>query len=553
MSKKILIIGGVAGGATAATRLRRLSEDDEIVIFEKGEYISFANCGLPYYVGNKITDRDNLLVQTIPGMKDRFNLDVRNFSEVTSIDPKNNQVTVFDSKNNREYQESFDDLIISTGAKVIVPNIPGLKYAKNVFTLRNMANMDDIMSYLDNHSVKTATVIGGGFVGLEMMENLQRRGLKTQLVEQSNQVMPNLDFEMAQQLHQEIEKNGVELYLNNGLKEVTADGQKLVLHNGTELSSDITILSIGVTPASKLAQDSGISLGIKNSIKVNQRFQTNFSNIYAIGDVIQTKNFIDNSDTNVPLASPANRQGRLVADVINDLDVDYGPVQATSIAKVFGPAAASTGMNERTLKEKNIPYRAIHIHTAAHATYYPDAQPLNLKLLFSDQGKILGAQAVGNQGADKRIDVISTAMKLNATAPQLAELELTYAPPFGVAKDPINVLGYVAQNVLDGEVKTADWSKVNQLVADKAFIVDVRDDDEYAAGHVENSHLIPLNQIRDRLSEFPKDQPIYTYCKVGLRGYTASRILKNNGYDVTNIDGGFTTYYIAKYEPRHNA
>lgn len=304
MSKKILIIGGVAGGATAATRLRRLSEDDEIVIFEKGEYISFANCGLPYYVGNKITDRDNLLVQTIPGMKDRFNLDVRNFSEVTSIDPKNNQVTVFDSKNNREYQESFDDLIISTGAKVIVPNIPGLKYAKNVFTLRNMANMDDIMSYLDNHSVKTATVIGGGFVGLEMMENLQRRGLKTQLVEQSNQVMPNLDFEMAQQLHQEIEKNGVELYLNNGLKEVTADGQKLVLHNGTELSSDITILSIGVTPASKLAQDSGISLGIKNSIKVNQRFQTNFSNIYAIGDVIQTKNFIDNSDTTFHWLAP---------------------------------------------------------------------------------------------------------------------------------------------------------------------------------------------------------------------------------------------------------
>lgn len=548
MSKKILIIGGVAGGATAATRLRRLSEDDEIILFEKGEYISFANCGLPYYIGGDIKERDSLMVQTVEGMQKQYSLDIRNFSEVTKIDPENKIVGVHNSQTGKNYQESFDDLIISTGAEPIIPPIKGLKEAKNAFSLRNIPDMDKIKGYISTHNTKTATVVGGGFIGLEMMENLKQLGLNVQLVEMSKQVMPNLDFEMAQQLHAQINLHGVNLYLNDGLQEFQDEGRKLILQSGTELQSDLTILSIGIKPASGLAKDAGLELGVKNTIKVNDKLQTSAPHIYAIGDVIQVKNFVDGSDTNIPLAWPANRQARLVADIINDIPANYPATQGTSVAKIFELTASSTGDNEKVLQAKNIKYNIIHIHPNSSAGYYPGASPINLKLLYADDGKILGAQAVGTKGVDKRIDVIATAMKFGATASQLATIEVAYAPPYASAKDPVNMLGYIADNELHHRVKSIEWSEVDQLIKDDAFILDVREDFELSTGKFDHSVLIPLNQLRERLEELPKDQTIYVYCQVGLRGYNASRILINHGFDVVNIDGGYKTYKLAKYQ-----
>lgn len=550
MSKKILIIGGVAGGATAATRLRRLNEDDEIIMFEKGEYISFANCGMPYYIGDKIQDRDELMVQTITGMSDRYNLDIRNLSEVTSIDPEKQTVTVLDLRTNQTYAESFDKLIISTGAKPIIPNIKGLKHANNVFTLRNMTDMDHIKEFINQKAVKTVTVVGGGFIGMEMMENLKRLGLSVQVVEMSDQVMPNLDFEMAQLLHRQIDQQGVKLFLNSALTAVTDDGKTLILNDDRKLSTDMTILAIGVTPNSELAQDCGIKLGIKNSIIVNHQFQTNFPNIYAIGDVIQTTNLIDHSLTNVPLAGPANRQGRLVADTINGIDVDYPGIQATSVAQIFDLTAASTGDNEKSLQKAGIKYHVIHTHPESNASYYPDAKPLELKMIFGDDGTIFGAQAVGQKGAEKRIDVISTAIKFHGKADQLAEIELSYAPPYSSAKDPVNFLGYVADDVMHDRVKTIQWSEVDDLIKQQAYIVDVREDSEFEDGNIPTSKLMTLNHLRNHLDELPKDQTIYVYCRAGLRGYIGSRILKNNGFDVVNIDGGYLTYEAGHYQVR---
>lgn len=548
MAKKILIIGGVAGGATAATRLRRLNEDDEIILFDKGEYISFANCGLPYYIGGTIKERDSLMVQTVEGMEKQYGLDVRNFSDVTKIDPEKNTVTVHNTQSGETYDESFDELIISTGAKPIVPKIKGLADAKNTFTLRNIPDMDQIKKYIADHNVQTATIIGGGFIGLEMMENFKQLGLNVQLVEMSSQVMPNLDFEMAQQLHSQINLHNVNLYLNDGLAEFQNDGKKLILQSGKELETDMTILSIGITPANDLAKDAKIELGFKNAIKVNKQLQTNYPNIYAIGDVIQVNNLVDGSETNIPLAWPANRQGRLVADIINGIPAEYPGTQGTSVAKVFELTAASTGDNEKTLQRQNIPYHVIHIHPNSSAGYYPGASPINLKLLYNDDKQILGAQAVGTKGVEKRIDVISTAMRFGAKVDELSSIELSYAPPYSSAKDPVNMLGYVADNEINHRTKTIEWDQVDRLVDEKATIIDVRNDFELTTGKIPSSKLIPLNQLRDRLNELPKDKTIYVYCQVGLRGYNASRVLANDGFDVVNIDGGFKTYKIAKYE-----
>lgn len=475
-------------------------------------------------------------------------MDIRNFSEVTSIDPEGKKVTVKNLKTGEEYDESFDDLIISTGAKPIVPPIKGLNEANNVFSLRNIPDMDQIKDYISKNNVQTATVIGGGFIGLEMIDNLKKLNLDVQLVEMSNQVMPNLDFEMAQQLHSQINLHNVNLYLNDGLAEFQNHGQELVLQSGQKLQSDLTILSIGITPASDLAKDCGIELGVKNSIKVNDHLQTNFPHVYAIGDVIEVTNLVDHTETNIPLAWPANRQGRLVADVINGITAEYPGTQGTSVAKVFELTAASTGDNEKTLNKQGIKYHVIHIHPNSSAGYYPGASPINLKLLFNDAGRILGAQAVGTKGVDKRIDVIATAMKLKAKVTDLAGFELAYAPPYSSAKDPVNYLGYVADNMMNGRVKTIEWTEIDKLVEDGAFVLDVREDFELATGKIENSTLIPLNQIRQNLHSLPKDKTIYVYCQVGLRGYNAARILENEGFDVVNIDGGFKTYKIAKYQ-----
>lgn len=548
MAKKIVIIGGVAGGATAATRLRRLSEEDEIILLEKGEYISYANCGLPYYIGDVIKDREKLLVQSIEKMHNQYNLDVRNFSEVTKINPEEKTVEILNHKTGKSYKETFDKLIISTGAKAIIPPIPGLNEAKNTFSLRNIPDMDAIKAYIDKNNVKTATIVGGGFIGLEMMENIAELGIKVQLVEMSPQVMPNIDFEMAQEVHAQINLQGVDLYLNDGLKEFKNEGNTLLLSSGTTLSTDMTILSIGVAPENTLAKESAIELGFKGGIKVDDTFRTNYKDIYAIGDVIEVKDGVDGSAANIPLAWPANRQGRLVADVINDIEISYPGTKGTSAAKVFELTVAATGNSERILKNKGIAYSVIHVHPNSHAGYYPDASPIHLKLIFGKDGTILGAQGVGAGGVDKRIDVISTAMTFGAKAWELAGVELAYAPPYSSAKDPVNMLGYVADNMAKDRVETFQWYEVDDLLKNGAYLLDIREEAELETGKISGSHFIPLSVLRSRLGEVPKDKMIYVLCQVGLRGYNAARVLEQNGFKVKNLDGGYKTYKIAKYQ-----
>ena len=547
MSKKIVIIGGVAGGATAATRLRRLNEEDKIVLFEKGEYISFANCGLPYHVGGVIKERENLLLQTVDGMNQQYGLDVRNFSEVLEINPQSKSVTVLNHQTGERYIESYDQLIISTGAKAIVPPIVGIEEADNVFTLRNIPDMDQIKAYIAENQIATATVVGGGFIGLEMMENLVELGIQVQLIEMAPQVMPTIDIEMAQLIHSQMNIHGVNLILNDGLKEFRQNGRELLLTSGKTLQTDMTILSIGVLPENTLAKVAGLELGYKGGIKVNQQLQTSQPDIYAIGDAIEVIDLVSGQPTHIPLAWPANRQGRLVADIINGSDAGYFGTQGTAVAKVFELTVASTGNSERLLKQAGIEYETIHIHPNSHAGYYPGASPIALKLLFGIDGKILGAQAIGTEGVEKRIDVIATAMRFGARADQLASIELSYAPPYSSAKDPVNMLGYTADNILSGKVATFQWSQVDELISNNAFLLDVREEFELATGTIESSHHIPLNQLRQRLGELPKNQPIYVYCQVGHRGYNAARILSQAGFDVKNIDGGYKTYKTAHY------
>lgn len=552
MAKKIVIIGGVAGGATAATRLRRLSEEDEIVLFEKGPYISFANCGLPYHVGKVIKEREDLLLQTPEGMSAQYNLDIRVLSEVLEVHPEDHKVIVKNQETGETYEENFDKLIISTGAKAIIPQIPGLSNAKNVFTLRNIPDMDKIKAHISKFNIKTATVIGVGFIGLEMMENLVELGLNVQLVEMSPQVMPNIDIELAQMLHSQINMHGVKLLLNNGLKSFHDNGMKIELNDGQILDTDMTILSIGVVPENSLAKDANIELGFKGAIKVDRQMRTNHADIYAIGDVIEVEDAVSGLPTNIPLAWPANRQGRLVADVINGMEAEYTGTQGTSVAKVFELTVAGTGNSERLLKSQGIEYEVIHIHPNSHAGYYPGASPIALKLLFGRKdGKIFGAQAVGVEGVEKRIDVIATAMKFGAKAPDLAKIELSYAPPYSSAKDPVNMLGYTADNMMREKVSTFQWSEISDLKAAGAYFLDVREDFELATGLIEGGIQIPLNQLRDRLNELPKDQTIYVYCQVGARGYNAARILMQKGFEVKNLDGGYKTYKNSKYQLRN--
>ena len=548
MSKKIVIIGGVAGGATAATRLRRLNETDQIILLEKGEYISFANCGLPYHVGGVIKERDNLLLQTVEGMHAQYDLDIRNFSEVTKINPETKSVTIYNHQTKETYEESYDQLILSTGAKAIVPPITGLATATNVFSLRNIPDMDQIQAYIKTQNVQTATVIGGGFIGLEMMENLVELGIDVQLVEMAPQVMPNVDFELAQQIHQQINLHGVNLILNDGLKEIQEAGKRLVLTSGQVLQSDLTILSIGVTPENTLAKEAGLTLGFRGGVKVDHHFQTSQKDIYAIGDMIEVTDFVTQEATHVPLAWPANRQGRLVADVLNGLPIHYPGTAGTSVAKVFELTIAATGNSERLLKQKGIDYQAIHLHPNSHAGYYPGASPIHLKLLFDSSGKILGAQAIGTKGVEKRIDVIATAMRFGAKADELASIELSYAPPYSSAKDPVNLLGYTADNLLNQRVRTFQWHEVDALLEKQAFFLDIREEFELATGKLADPTWIPLNQLRQRLTELPKDKMIYVYCQVGQRGYNAARLLMAHGFEVKNLDGGYKTYKQAKYQ-----
>lgn len=548
MSKKVLIVGGVAGGASAAARLRRLNEDFEIIMFEKGEYISFANCGLPYYIGDSIKNRGFLLVQTVEGMKERFNLDVRNLSEVISIDKENKSVKVKNHKTGEIYDETYDKLILSPGAMPKIPDIEGIKSCENIFTLRNIADTDNIKDYVDKNKPQKALVVGGGFIGLEMAENLHERGVEVTLVHSRDQVMKPVDYEMASILHTHLIEKGVKLILKDKPEKIENKGKKVILKSGKEIETDMIILSIGVTPESKIAKEAGIEVNEKGAIVINSKMRTSDKDIYAVGDAVQVIDFVNKKPTMIPLAWPANRQGRLVADILSGKDVEYKGSLGSLVAKVFDLTVAATGNNEKTLREMNIPYKAIHIHPASHAGYYPGATQISFKMLFDPKtGKILGAQGVGKEGIDKRIDLIANSIKAGFTVYDLQDTEVCYAPPYNSAKDPVNLMGYYGANIIENIVDNTQWYEIDDLVKNDEYILDVREEYEVSNGSIPNVINIPLGQIRNRLNEIPKDKKIYVCCQVGLRGYIACTILNQYGYNTSNIDGGYKTYSSIRY------
>ncbi|WP_166244818.1 CoA-disulfide reductase [Paenibacillus turpanensis] len=545
MKRTIVIVGGVAGGASAAARLRRLSEMDEIVMYERGEHISFANCGLPYYIGEVISDRSRLLIQTPEAMKARHQIDVRVQTEVTAIDRQAKKVLARNVQTGEIHEQPYDVLILSPGAKPIVPEIPGLSDAQAVFTLRNIPDTDRIKQYVDERGPKHATIIGGGFIGVEMAENLRHRGLEVTLIERNPQVLGPLDMEMARPIEAHMRQKGVELIFNDGVQAIANQGTKLQLQSGEELTTDMIILSIGVQPESSLAREAGLELGVRNAIKVNEQLQTSDPSIYAIGDAIEVKDGVFGFETNIPLAWGANRQGRLAADHINGMPISYRGAYGTAIVKVFELTAAVTGNNEKSLQRQGIPYEVLHIHPGSHAGYYPGAASISLKLIFDKaSGKIYGAQAVGADGVDKRIDVIATAMRGGLRADELADLELSYAPPFSSAKDPVNMAGYVASNIMQGQVETIQWHEVDEYVQNGGLLIDVRDEMERELGAIPGSICIPVNALRERMKEIPKEREVVVSCQVGLRGYLAARTLKQHGYKVRNVDGGYKTYRL---------
>ncbi len=544
---KVIIVGGVAGGMSAATRLRRLMEDAEITIFEKGPFVSFANCGLPYYVSGEISNRDSLLVQTPESLKARFNLDVRPFHEVISISPADHTVTV--RYDGQEFTESYDKLILSPGAKPFVPTIEGLAEAKNAYTLRNVPDLDEIMVALDNHP-KEAVVIGAGFIGLEMAENLAKRGLQVTIVEKAPHVLPPLDQEMATFVQAELLANGVRVITSQSATRFEDQGKVIALENGQKITSDLTILSVGVEPENGLAKAAGIELGLRSGILVDEHYETSQKDIFAVGDAIVVKQEITGQDALISLASPANRQGRQVADVIAGLGCTNKGSIGTAIVRAFDMTAASTGLSERILRMNQLPYKVLHVSGKDHAGYYPGATDMTLKLLFDPTtGKIYGAQGVGKKGVDKRIDILATAIKGNLTVFDLPELEFTYAPPFGSAKDPVNMLGYAALNLIEGLSDNIQWYQLEDELAKGKKFLDVRTSGEFQSGRLKVDTIhIPLNELRERLDELDKNQAYIVSCHSGLRSYIAERILKQAGFTVQNLDGAYSLYKMAKPE-----
>ncbi len=543
MGRKVLIVGGVAGGASAAARLRRLDETAEIILLERDEYISFANCGLPYYIGGSIDDRSKLLVQTPQGMKDRYGIDVRINSEVIQVNAENKTVLV-KSKNNGIYEENFDALILSPGAKAIKPNLPGIQSEK-IFTLRNIPDTDKIKAYVDQKGITSALVIGGGFVGIEMAENLRERGISVTLVEAAPHVLAPFDTDIVLEAEMEMKNHGVQLVLGDGVKTFRENGQQVevTLTSDRRVFADLVILAIGVTPDTHFLKESGIELGARGHILVNDRMETNKDGIYAVGDAIEVVDYVTGNKTAIPLAGPANKQGRIAADNVVGLDSKYLGTQGTSVIKVFEMTLACTGANERTLKKADIFYNTIVIHPVSHASYYPGAVPMSLKLLFDREGKVLGAQAAGYEGVEKRIDVIATVLHLKGNVNHLAELELSYAPPYSSAKGPVNMAGFAAQNVLEGRSHLATWEQIALLEEGTYELIDVRSELEYENGHIKGAKNIPLDSIRGRLSELDKNKTIVEYCQVGLRGYIADRLLTQYGFKVLNVTGGYRSAY----------
>lgn len=552
MKKKVLIVGGVAGGASAAARLRRLDEDAEIVMFERGPYISFANCGLPYYVGGSIAERSKLVVQTPEAMNSRFNIDIRTESDVISIDAINKKVVV-DSKECGQYEESYDALILSPGAKPIVPPLPGITSSK-IYSLRNIPDVDKIKAKVTEQNTKSAVVIGGGFIGVEMAENLREAGLEVNLIEAGPQILAPFDQEMSTILAKELEEQGINLVFSDRVEgfEEKEQGIAVKLGSGLMLESEMVLLAIGVTPDTTFLKDSGLELGPRGHIVVDDHMKTNLSDVFAVGDAIEVVDFVNGSKTAVPLAGPANKQGRIAADNVSGLATTYKGTQGTSIIKVFGLTGAATGNNEKTLQRLNIPYKLAYVHPNSRASYYPGATPMTIKLLFSPEGKVLGAQAIGYDGVDKRIDSIATVIRFGGTVSDLSELELAYAPPYSSAKDPVNMVGYVAENIVTGLSDVFVVSDLADRDKNNSILVDVRSPIEYSNGFIDGAINIPVDELRGRLGELDKNKEIWVYCQVGLRGYTASRILSQLGYKVKNLTGGYKSYVMSQYKPSSN-
>ncbi|MBV1758832.1 MAG: FAD-dependent oxidoreductase [Dethiosulfatibacter sp.] len=552
---RVIIVGGVAGGASAAARFRRNDENAEIIMFERGGYISFANCGLPYYIGDVIAERDSLLVQTPEEMKARFNIDVRVNSEVLSIDRENKKVSVKNLVSGELYEESYDKLLLSPGSTPLKPPIPGID-GPNIYTVWNIPDIDAIKNHLKSGNIKKAAIIGGGFIGIEMAENLFELGLEVSIIELADQVMAPLDFEMAQILHQHINMKGVELFLKDGVKRFeNVKGKTIITLNSlNNVDADLVILAIGIKPNGELARNSGLTVNNRGGIIVDQYLKTSDDNIYAVGDAIEVIDLVNQVSTMIPLAGPANKQGRIAADNIAGKEMAYKGTQGTSVAKVFDMMVSTTGTNEKTLKslgkKYGDDYLTTYIHANNHAEYYPDASKISMKLIFSpSDGKVMGAQAVGFEGVEKRIDVLATAIRFGGTVHDLTELELAYAPPFGSAKDPVNMLGYVAENMLKGSIETIHWNQLNSLNDKEYTILDVRDADEVVTGLYPGAIHIPLGNLRNRLNELDKSKSIMVYCAVGLRGYIAARILTQSGFtEVKNISGGIATDDFANYK-----
>jgi NADPH-dependent 2,4-dienoyl-CoA reductase/sulfur reductase-like enzyme/rhodanese-related sulfurtransferase len=542
--KKILVVGGVAGGASCAARARRLSEDAEIIVFERGPYVSFANCGLPYYIGDVIQKEDKLLVATAELFKTRFNIEVRNESEVVAINRERREIQVHNLRTGESYWEKYDALVLAPGAAPIRPPLPGIDLA-GIFTLRTIPDSRDIRQWIAGGSAQTAVVVGAGFIGLEMTENLVQRGLTVAVVEMMDQVLPPLDPELAEAVRQRLVDKGVSVHLNDAVAafERESSGKLIVTtQSGTSIWTDLVVLGLGVRPEIKLAKQAGLAIGEKNGIRVDESMRTSDPHIWAVGDAVESRDFLTGEWCVVPLAGPANRQGRIAADSICGRSAHFRGVQATAVCGMFGLTVAMTGASEKTLKRLGIAgYDKVYLHPNDHAAYYPGAKPIHMKLLFSrNDGRVLGAQAVGEEGVEKRIDVIAMAIQKGATIYDLEEAELCYAPQFGTAKDPVNFAGMIAANVLQGDVSLARWE---QLPDTQALLLDVREPAEFTAGHVEGALNIPLPQLRARLGELPGDREIWVYCAAGQRSYYALRILRQHGYSCArNLSGGFTSY-----------
>lgn len=547
---KIIIVGGVAGGASAAARLRRLNEDAEITMYERGEYISFANCGLPYHIGGIINDREILLGQTPESFKRRNNVNVFVFHEVLSINRNEKSITVKNLKSGEIFLDKYDKLILSPGAEPIKPDLKGID-SDLIFYLRNIPDTDKINNIIENKAVKSAVIVGAGYIGIEMAENLADRGIKVSVVELLPQVFPILDPEMAIYLQHHLNQKGIIVKVNTSVVEFNSNTNSIIsiLNDRSSIESDMVIMSVGVRPENTLAKESGLKIGGKGGIKVNSYMQTDDPDIYAVGDAVEVIDFVSDTPAQIALAGPANKQGGIAADHICGKNSQYDGTQGTSICKVFDLTVATTGLSEKLLKKLDIPYIKSYTHSADHAGYYPGASPMVIKLLFSKtDGKILGSQIIGVKGVDKRIDVIATVVRMHGTIFDLENLELAYAPPYGNAKDAINIAGNTATNIFTGDVKafySEDLSKIN---LSEYVLLDVRTKAEYEMGYIPGSILIPIDELRGRLSEIPKDKKIIAYCAVGQRGYYAARILIQMGYDSYNLSGGFKTYCAFNYD-----